>query len=292
MVNLPNFGTKIGLVGQLCVQNFLDFFSLSEQKEAPISDMTMEPFNRSCLVWRRRLFQWEEDLVGELETLLRDVKLTSETDKWFWKLEDDGVFTVKSAYLRLAAELVKVDPLPAMECVIFKKIWSSPAPSKIISFSWQLLYDRLPSKSNLFRRGVGQFLDFQNQNCVWCVNNQETGTHIFLHCCFAQTVWREVCGWLRLDCLIPPNLFILFLGFYEGTIDKKVRKGFLLIWHTTLWFLWKTRNGVIFRNVFKSPKEVADEIILTTWRWSVHRLNIAPCLLYEWQREPGICLGR
>ncbi|KAK2426554.1 hypothetical protein QL285_025213 [Trifolium repens] len=42
-----------------------------------------------------------------------------------------------------------------LKALVFRDLWSSPAPSKIIAFSWQLLYDRLPSKRNLLRRGAG-----------------------------------------------------------------------------------------------------------------------------------------
>ncbi|CAJ2633603.1 unnamed protein product [Trifolium pratense] len=177
-----------------------------------------------------------------------------------------------------------------MEASVFEKIWMSPAPSKIIAFSWQLLYDRLPSKSNLYRRGV--MLDAGNQDCMWCAANLESGTHLLLHCDFAQTVWREVCKWLHLDIIIPPNLFVLFLWFYGASSNKKVRKGFLLIWHSTLWFLWKARNVRIFKNVIKVPREIVEEIKVMSWRWSVHRLKISPCLLYEWMQLPRYCFRR
>ncbi|PNX55553.1 MYB-like transcription factor, partial [Trifolium pratense] len=129
-----------------------------------------------------------------------------------------------------------------MVSLVFKNIWSSPAPSKVITFSWKLLHDRLPSKCNLHRRGVVQ--NVNNQQCVWCVDNLESGTHLLLHCNFAKTVWMEA------------------------------------------------RNEKIFNNLSKAPKEVVEEIKGMPWRWSVHRLKITPCLLYEWQRELGYCFGR
>jgi hypothetical protein len=254
-----------------------------------ISEVVGEVFDRGALVWRRGLFHWEEELVVQLENLLQNVTLSQVSDKWIWSFDDDGVFSVKSAYQYLAAAMGNLTVLPAMEASVFKKIWSSPAPSKIIAFSWQLLYNRLPSKRNLSRRGVGNFTE--NQTCGWCVDSQESDIHLLLHCNFAQSVWRAVCNWLGLNITIPPNLYILFLCFVDGAVSKRVRKGFLLIWHSTLWFLWKTRNDLIFNNVFKVPSEVVDEIMVTTWRWSVHRLNIAPCLLYEWQRQLSLCLA-
>jgi hypothetical protein len=61
------------------------------------------------------------------------------------------------------------------------------------------------------------------------------------------------------ELVIPPNFFIFFLCFMDAVANKKVQKGFLLIWHTTMWLLWKVRNGLIFNNVSKSPTEVFNK---------------------------------
>jgi hypothetical protein len=269
-------------------EKFPRLFSLSEQKEQLIGELFAELFDRSRLIWRRSLFLWEEELVDQLVAMVREVRFTTERDKWVWKLEDDGVFSVKSSYQYLAAEMANSELVSVEAARVFEKIWTSPAPSKIIAFSWQLLYDRLPSKSNLRNRGVVQFQ--QNQNCIWCGDCPETGIHLLMHCNFAQEVWRKVCNWLRVELVIPPNFFIFFLCFMEAAVNDKVQKGFLLIWHTTLWLLWKVRNGLIFNNVSKSTKEVFEEVRVTTWKWSIIRLNLSLCLLYEWQQQPCICL--
>jgi hypothetical protein len=100
-----------------------------------VSELMSVPFDREVLAWRRGLFQWEEELVTQLEILLLEVVLLSGRDKWFWSSEGDGIFTVKSAYHRLASRLINLVLLPRLETMVFKKIWSSPASSKIIAFS-------------------------------------------------------------------------------------------------------------------------------------------------------------
>ncbi|MCI62964.1 hypothetical protein A2U01_0084221, partial [Trifolium medium] len=45
------------------------------------------------MVWRRGLFQWEEDLLGQMKVLMREVRLGSSEDQWVWNLEDDGIFS-------------------------------------------------------------------------------------------------------------------------------------------------------------------------------------------------------
>ncbi|GAU17401.1 hypothetical protein TSUD_232770 [Trifolium subterraneum] len=74
--------------------------------------------------------------------------------------------------------------------------------------------------------------------------------------------------------------------------NVKARKGFLMIWHATLWSLWKARNGAIFANGSFIPKVIVDEIKVMSWKWSLARLKVSPCLFYEWTWDPGDCLQR
>lgn len=48
--------------------------------------------------WRWRLFVWEEQLLNDLREDLVGVRLGVEEDGWRWRLEDEGCFSVKSAY--------------------------------------------------------------------------------------------------------------------------------------------------------------------------------------------------
>lgn len=56
--------------------------------------------------WRRKLFVWEEGLVGEcLERLSAFVLQDGMSDRWVWKLNSSRAYTVKSAY----SYLISVD---------------------------------------------------------------------------------------------------------------------------------------------------------------------------------------
>jgi len=37
---------------------------------------------------------------------------------------------------------------------VFRQIWKSPAPSKVVAFAWKLLLDRIPTRMNLARMNV------------------------------------------------------------------------------------------------------------------------------------------
>ncbi|GAU13955.1 hypothetical protein TSUD_262820 [Trifolium subterraneum] len=158
--------------------------------------------------------------------------------------DPDGVFSVNSSYKLLVDELGLEDELDDEVRMVFGRIWESPAPSKVIAFSWQLLYDRIPTRKNLESRGLS----------------------------IADMPW---------ECVV-----------ITITNDGVIRKGFLMIWHATLWSLWKARNNSIFGNGFLSPKDIVEDIKVSSWKWSMARMNLSPFMFYEWNWDPGNCLLR
>jgi hypothetical protein len=117
--------------------------------------------------------------------------------------------------------------------VVFKQIWESPAPSKVIAFSWQFLYDRIPTRCNLDYHHV--LAPEAPKDCVGCVGIVESSSHLFLHCSSAISIRYDVFRWLGVVVVIPPNLFVLFEVFKISANNTKIRQGFLMIWHANLW---------------------------------------------------------
>jgi hypothetical protein len=199
-------------------------------------------------------------------------------------------FSVNSAYEAIMVLRVDSLNLSPYDLKIFSSIWESPAPSKVVVFSWQLLHDRLPTKVNPARRGVlGREVEVK---CVWCNHDPEATNHLFLHCKVAHRVWIEIFKWLGVMIVMPPNMMILFDILSNSVNSKNLRRGVRLVWHTTVWALWLARNDVIFNGKVKEPLEIVEEIKVTSWRWSSDCLNIVPCLFYEWVWDPGACFGR
>jgi hypothetical protein len=96
--------------------------------------------------WRRRLFVWECERVGELCLLLQNVNLhVDREDRWLWNSEMSNAFSVQSAYKFLASQ----HHTDAM--VTSKTLWHKDIPLKVVLFVWRLFRDRLPTKDNLFR---------------------------------------------------------------------------------------------------------------------------------------------
>jgi hypothetical protein len=227
--------------------------------------------------------------VQDLRALLSQVNLTVGSDFWRWKADPEGVFSVSSAYSLLFSEASGEVDLVGMVNPVFARIWSSLAPSKLIAFSWQLLHNRIPTKDNLASRGI--LRGDVPGSCVVCSGSLESATHLFIHCDFAFSIWLGIFRWLVVSFVMPATLSTMFKYFVGLARSKKSRKGFMLVWHTMLWQIWRSRNDVIFSNKVFIAADCVEEIKLLTWKWSVHKLKILPCLFYEWVWDPGDCFG-
>ncbi|MCH86346.1 F-box family protein [Trifolium medium] len=180
--------------------------------------------------WRRWRFAWEEDLLRDLREVLPTLVLTGMDDEWLWSLEDGGKFTVRSMYVFLESVFSPVSVFGDQELRVFSNIWKSSAPSKVIAFSWKLLRNRVPVLTNLVYRGIQ--VNGGSLACVHCQGREESVANLFLFCA-------------------APN--------------KKVRKGFALIWHVTVWMIWRSRNNIIFSRGSKDLVKVIDDIKLLSW---------------------------
>jgi hypothetical protein len=268
---------------------FPRLFSLSNQKNHNVSELLSNNGTWS-FSWRRNLFIWEEDLIANLRVILEPVVLSLEEDCWKWKADVEGFFSVKSSYKLLSEVLSDEDGREEILVNVLSQIWESAAPSKVLAFSWQLLLGRIPTKSKLEDRGI-VILDAPWE-CLGCVGKKEMPLHLFLHCPLAMKVWGAVFKWIGISIVIPPSLSTLFEIVKGSVSNKKIRKGFLVIWHASLWSIWKSRNNAIFASGSYSARDVLEDIKVLSWKWSLARLKIFPCMFYEWAWDPGDCLLR
>lgn len=119
--------------------------------------------------------------------------------------------------------------------VTFEKVWL------LLAFSWQLLLDRIPTKQNLALRNV--FSSDASISCVFCNNHvPETTIHVFLHCKVVISAWDKIMRWLVFNFIPPHDLFAHLECGSDAASTKKLRKCFWLIWHATIWVIWKAMN--------------------------------------------------
>ena len=108
-------------------------------------------------------------------------------------------------------------------------------------FLWQLCHRALPSRGTLLRRGI--HLD---PLCPACNTDLEDTDHIFLQCPMAQKVWEMAVAhqWLR-SIPFAHSMSTLQAGLQLLAHHPQPQLSRIVL---LLWSMWKSRNGLIFRN--------------------------------------------
>jgi hypothetical protein len=135
------------------------------------------------------------------------INLTSESDKFVWKLNESGMFTIKSMYL---------DMMNGHSVYLRKYLWKLKIPLKIKIFMWFLNNKVLLTKDNLAKRKWNGC-----QKCCFC-DSMETVNHSFVHCPFAQIIWRMV--YLTYNIPPPSNITNMFGRWLNGVRKEDKQK--------------------------------------------------------------------
>ncbi|GKD34056.1 RNA-directed DNA polymerase, eukaryota [Tanacetum coccineum] len=125
----------------------------------------------------------ETQQLENIQDLVRSKVLSNVDDRWAWDLNRGGDFCVKDA-----RDLVDEVLLPK-ENVATR--WIKTIPIKVNVFAWKLHLDRLPTRSNLLKRGI----QVQSSLCPICNVLQEDTSHLFFSCDVALAISRLICRW-------------------------------------------------------------------------------------------------
>ena len=191
--------------------------------------------------WRRRLLAWEEESVMECVALLSDIVLQdSILDMWSWVLDPLNGYSVRGTYQYLMTSVDHADR------VVVDMVWLKQVPLKVSVSVWRLLRNRLPTKDNLLRRRV---LHHDDTICVGGCDSQETAVHFLLRCDIFGSLWQLIYQWIGISFIPPESVADHLHHFGQLAVLPRFTYTFLkVIWHATVWVLWKERNNKIFNS--------------------------------------------
>ncbi|GKV42979.1 hypothetical protein SLEP1_g50328 [Rubroshorea leprosula] len=283
--NTVRFWKDMWTGNQSLADQFPALFRVSSRKEDRICNMgewrdgKWEWFVR----WRRSLFEWEKNKWSELQALLDISKPVQEQkDKWEWKHDKDGVYTVKTAYRVISSNNGHG------KAWIFKRIWSRLVPSKVSAFAWQLIQDRIPTKINLFRRGI--ITDTNLVLCGLCGESTEDSNHLFIHYRNTCSVWQKCLQWWGISTVMPNTCHESFEQHQSYFKESSVRAGWDVVWLAFTWSIWMARNGKIFKNSVYEDNRIFELVQLRAFNWIKGKANGYSFTMYEWMMEPVLCV--
>lgn len=225
---VKNMGWVVGNGNSITVW-YSPWLSLTEQEgpmgPAPEAEMNMTVSD----LFLEETNEWDEgklhQLFPQIEEQIKAIKpsLSGAPDKRVWLGTNTGEYTTKSGYQAAIktkreergniADINRID--------WFKSVWKLTTAPKIKLFLWKVFQNALPVGELLAARNIS--VDTRCKRC----GELESINHLFLHCPYAQGVWRAA----------PPT------GLVEGHLAPWI-----------LWQIWLARNSLCFNNTIVTGK--------------------------------------
>ncbi|CAN1808124.1 Putative ribonuclease H protein At1g65750 [Linum perenne] len=176
-----------------------------------------------------------------------------------WGLEDNGKFSVKSAYALLKD--FRLDDQNGQ----WQKVWKWKGPNKIKHFMWIVMQGKLLTNRERMRRHLAA-----SDTCSACSQGAETLDHLFRSCRFARDVWNAC-----LPVVLSPEQ--QHLNFQDWWIGNVGNASLNPTFGVAAWLIWKRRNKSIFENVVESASEVCNQVkfwvLLLSSSWKAGQLG-------------------
>nr|GEX59921.1 putative RNA-directed DNA polymerase, eukaryota, reverse transcriptase zinc-binding domain protein [Tanacetum cinerariifolium] len=148
--------------------------------------------------------------------------------------------------------------------------WIKTIPIKVNVFAWKLCLDRLPTRSNLFKRGV----QVQSSLCPLCNTLQEDTSHLFFSCDVASAISRRICRWWNVSWG-PADSYLGWLEWFTSIRMGHNLKGILEgVFYVSWWCLWNFRNQLLIAAQKPRKETLFDDIVSLSFIWSNSRCTI------------------
>jgi hypothetical protein len=154
-------------------------------------------------------------------------------DKRIWRGEQNGEYSVRSAYRLCTQELIDTSHLRVNEA--WNLIWKIKIPAKVKNLIWRICRRCIPTRVRLRDRGVNCSID-----CVLCNGHDEDNKHLLFTCPSSLNIWSM--------STIFPVVYAAISNASDATalifqllhcLTTKESSTFACI----LWSIWKQRNN-------------------------------------------------
>lgn len=203
-------------------------------------------------------------------------------DRWMWKLDSLGVYSVKTAYKGLRSYITNGTD------AFFDNLWCGEVPLKIKAFVWKLVQDQIPSLNNLSRRNV----NVQSLLCKGCEREVESAAHLFFECEVFSKVWYECMKWWGLMAPMHNDCKTHFWHFSRLLVGSKEQiETWETIWFAAVWVIWGARNACVFKGKNVDTGELVEQIKLKSWLWLSGKSPKFNYPVFCWFSNPLGCVG-
>lgn len=121
----------------------------------------------------------------EFLELMFNISLSRDAeDSYFWMLLGEGFYSVYSCYTLFLVEEGAMSVFQEDVVKALNNMWKIEAPTKLIFFGWRVLLNRIATKDQLYKHSI--LTEPNDTKCVFCLSHEESVSHIFRSCTFAD----------------------------------------------------------------------------------------------------------
>ena len=230
------------------VDNWLDGQAISDLAPTLFAAVSKRVTSKLTVAEAMQNRQWVRGIQGGLSVMaiaeylrlwlrLDNVHLQPhQDDQCIWRWTNNGQYSAKSAYLMLHQGSAT---FPG-----HKLIWQTWAPLKVKIFLWLAFRQRHWTADRRARHGLET-----HTNCPLCDQEPETSDHLFASCTVTLQVWFAIFATLGVDLSLPRVVCSIRERWQEFRmlLPGSLQKGFDTLFALVCWWIWKERNGRIFR---------------------------------------------
>lgn len=208
---------------------------------------------------------------ADVELILAKQPLTARADYFSWKFNKSGNLSVKSAYwLARDAKIREQHPqalaLPSIN-PIKDQIWKVKMAPKIRTFLWKAVSEALPVADLIRSRGIKI-----DDRCRMCGLDGESIYHMLFQCDPARQVWALSGIPQAKFGLQDGNMFMNLNYLLNMKPSHQVAVEDLRAWPWVIWFIWKSRNDLIFNGIRWHPSEIQAKEKEAAEEWFLSQL--------------------
>ncbi|GKV26433.1 hypothetical protein SLEP1_g35733 [Rubroshorea leprosula] len=176
-------------------------------------------------------------------------------DSIYWYNSSQGDFSVKSA-----VQLLQQSCLPNIpEVGEWAWIWQLCCPEQVKLFVWLLNKERILTNSVRFDRHMAP-----TPVCPRCEQSPETPLHLLRDCYYSRLVWDAT------NSLLGDFFQLDFVPWLRKNSSKSrmgpcASDSWSSIFLATIWYLWKSRNKLIFEEQRVSPLAIVQQASKLAW---------------------------
>lgn len=220
--------------------------------------------------------EWEVDIIKDVfnerdQQSILNIRLddSSTVDELYWRLENTGIYSVKSAYklLQMQGGNWHTDDNSS----VWRELWRIKAPPRALNLVWRAMSNCLPTLTQL------QYKHVSVQSwCPVCTEEAETIMHCLVSCQFAKQCWEI----LNLNVSYDQNTeFKTWIEerFKSGT-DKQRAESV-----TLCWAIWRARNDLVWNQKSSTVNRVVASAKQSLTQW-----NLAQSRSYNTHLQPQV----